>query len=205
MIIPCLFFTWCLLVYGSLKSGLLAQVRHLEGKGLALERASERRKVLRGTRLGIKDMFLLLNFARALSLKLWLLKHCCMLCIECQGIYTFSFLFPFFPPAQCNNIVFGFGSRNDEYVLPCSSGYTGNITVRCQPSGWQVLRETCVHSRLEELRKVKYLCLVFWVSRGHLPVSTARWRIIYQFVSLVSAQKSRVLSDPGKLRQCWHE
>uniref|UniRef100_A0A452TEU8 Adhesion G protein-coupled receptor F1 n=1 Tax=Ursus maritimus TaxID=29073 RepID=A0A452TEU8_URSMA len=61
--------------------------------------------------------------------------------------------FRVFGKAQCNNIVFGFGSRNDEYVLPCSSGYTGNITVRCRPSGWQVLRETCVHSRLEELRK----------------------------------------------------
>ncbi|XP_077620963.1 adhesion G-protein coupled receptor F1 isoform X2 [Crocuta crocuta] len=61
--------------------------------------------------------------------------------------------FRVFGKAECNSIVFGFGSRNDEYTLPCSSGYTGNITVRCQPSGWQVLRETCVHSQLEELRK----------------------------------------------------
>ncbi|XP_072688854.1 adhesion G-protein coupled receptor F1 isoform X1 [Canis lupus baileyi] len=61
--------------------------------------------------------------------------------------------FRVFAKAQCNSIVFGFGSRNDEFTLPCSSGYTGNITVRCQPSGWQVLREMCVHSQLEELKK----------------------------------------------------
>ncbi|XP_027953276.1 adhesion G-protein coupled receptor F1 isoform X2 [Eumetopias jubatus] len=61
--------------------------------------------------------------------------------------------FRVFGKAQCNSIVFGFGSRNDEYILPCSSGYTGNITVRCQPSGWQILREMCVYSQLEELKK----------------------------------------------------
>ncbi|XP_032449066.1 adhesion G-protein coupled receptor F1-like [Lynx canadensis] len=61
--------------------------------------------------------------------------------------------FRVFGKAQCNSIVFGFGSGNDEYTLPCSSGYTGNITARCQPSGWQVLRETCVHSQLDELKK----------------------------------------------------
>ncbi|XP_034846615.1 adhesion G-protein coupled receptor F1 [Mirounga leonina] len=61
--------------------------------------------------------------------------------------------FRVFGKAQCNSIVFGFGSRNDEYVVPCSSGYTGNITARCQPSGWQILREMCVHSQLEELKK----------------------------------------------------
>ncbi|XP_029800715.1 adhesion G-protein coupled receptor F1 [Suricata suricatta] len=61
--------------------------------------------------------------------------------------------FRVFGKAQCNSVVFGFGSRNDEYTLPCSSGYTGNITVKCQPSGWQILREMCVHSQLEELRK----------------------------------------------------
>ncbi|XP_046496854.1 adhesion G-protein coupled receptor F1 isoform X4 [Equus quagga] len=54
---------------------------------------------------------------------------------------------------QCNSIGFGFGSMNDEYTLPCSSGYTGSVTARCQPSGWQVLRETCVLSQLEELKK----------------------------------------------------
>ncbi|XP_045049408.2 adhesion G-protein coupled receptor F1 isoform X1 [Desmodus rotundus] len=54
---------------------------------------------------------------------------------------------------QCNSIVFGFGFKNDEYTLPCSSGYTGNITAKCQPSGWQVVRETCVLAQLEELKK----------------------------------------------------
>ncbi|KAM7135705.1 adhesion G-protein coupled receptor F1 [Molossus nigricans] len=54
---------------------------------------------------------------------------------------------------QCNSIVFGFGFKSDEYTLPCSSGYTGNITAKCQPSGWQVIRETCVLSQLEELKK----------------------------------------------------
>ncbi|KAK1338335.1 hypothetical protein QTO34_001450 [Cnephaeus nilssonii] len=54
---------------------------------------------------------------------------------------------------QCNSIAFGFGFKNDEYTLPCSSGYTGNITAKCQPSGWQVIRETCVLSQLEELKK----------------------------------------------------
>ncbi|XP_004673606.1 PREDICTED: probable G-protein coupled receptor 110 [Condylura cristata] len=61
--------------------------------------------------------------------------------------------FRVFAKAHCNSIVFGFGSKNDEYTLPCSSGYTGTITARCQHSGWQVLRETCVLSQLEELKK----------------------------------------------------
>ncbi|XP_057556165.1 adhesion G-protein coupled receptor F1 [Hippopotamus amphibius kiboko] len=61
--------------------------------------------------------------------------------------------FRVFGKAQCNSIVFGFGSKNDEYTLPCSSGYSGSITVRCQPSEWHVLRETCVLSELEELKK----------------------------------------------------
>ncbi|XP_042636254.1 adhesion G-protein coupled receptor F1 [Orycteropus afer afer] len=61
--------------------------------------------------------------------------------------------FKVFGKAPCNNIVFGFGSKNDEYTLPCSSGYTGNITARCQSSGWQVIKETCVLSQLEELKK----------------------------------------------------
>ncbi|KAM9667354.1 adhesion G-protein coupled receptor F1 isoform 2-T7 [Trichechus inunguis] len=61
--------------------------------------------------------------------------------------------FRVFGEAQCNSIVFGFGSKNDEYTLPCSSGYTGNITARCQSSGWQVIRENCVLSQLEELKK----------------------------------------------------
>ncbi|XP_037700415.1 adhesion G-protein coupled receptor F1 isoform X2 [Choloepus didactylus] len=67
--------------------------------------------------------------------------------------------FRVFAKAQCNNIVFGFGSKDDEYTLPCSSGYTGNITARCQASGWQVVRETCVLSQLEELKKVKHFHL----------------------------------------------
>ncbi|XP_062043496.1 adhesion G-protein coupled receptor F1 [Lepus europaeus] len=61
--------------------------------------------------------------------------------------------FRVFRKAQCNNIVFGFGSINDEYTLPCSSGYNGNITARCQSSGWQVIRENCVLSQLQELQK----------------------------------------------------
>lgn len=46
VIIPCLFFTWGLFVYGSLKARLLAQFRQLEGRGPALGRASERRKAV---------------------------------------------------------------------------------------------------------------------------------------------------------------
>ncbi|XP_006926889.1 adhesion G-protein coupled receptor F1 [Pteropus alecto] len=61
--------------------------------------------------------------------------------------------FKVFRKVQCNNIVFGFGFKNDEYTLPCSSGYIGNITARCQPSGWQVIRETCVLFQLEELQQ----------------------------------------------------
>ncbi|XP_004605898.2 adhesion G-protein coupled receptor F1 [Sorex araneus] len=61
--------------------------------------------------------------------------------------------FQVFRKAQCNSIVFGFGSQNDEYTLPCSSGYTGIITVTCQPSGWQIIKETCVLSQLEELKE----------------------------------------------------
>ncbi|XP_035308727.1 adhesion G-protein coupled receptor F1 isoform X3 [Cricetulus griseus] len=58
-----------------------------------------------------------------------------------------------FGKAQCNSISFGFGSENDEYTLPCSSGFTGNITVRCQHSGWQITKESCVLSQLAELNK----------------------------------------------------
>ncbi|XP_008591160.1 PREDICTED: probable G-protein coupled receptor 110 [Galeopterus variegatus] len=61
--------------------------------------------------------------------------------------------FRVFGKAQCNSIVFGFGSKNDEYTLPCSSGYTGSIMARCQSSGWQVIKETCVLLQLEELKK----------------------------------------------------
>uniref|UniRef100_A0A8C9LKC1 Adhesion G protein-coupled receptor F1 n=1 Tax=Piliocolobus tephrosceles TaxID=591936 RepID=A0A8C9LKC1_9PRIM len=61
--------------------------------------------------------------------------------------------FRVFRKAQCNDIVFGFGSTDDEYTLPCSSGYRGSITARCQSSGWQVIRETCVLPQLEELKK----------------------------------------------------
>ncbi|KAM6185133.1 adhesion G-protein coupled receptor F1 [Rhynchocyon petersi] len=61
--------------------------------------------------------------------------------------------FRVFGKAECNSIFFGFGSKDDEYTLPCSSGYTGDITARCQSSGWQVIRETCVLSQLEELKK----------------------------------------------------
>nr|8HC0_A Chain A, Adhesion G-protein coupled receptor F1 [Homo sapiens] len=61
--------------------------------------------------------------------------------------------FRVFGKAQCNDIVFGFGSKDDEYTLPCSSGYRGNITAKCESSGWQVIRETCVLSLLEELNK----------------------------------------------------
>ncbi|XP_034377685.1 adhesion G-protein coupled receptor F1 isoform X1 [Arvicanthis niloticus] len=61
--------------------------------------------------------------------------------------------FRVFGKAQCNSISFGFGSENDEYTLPCSSGFTGSMTVRCQSSGWQITSESCVLSQLEELKK----------------------------------------------------
>ncbi|EHB10905.1 Putative G-protein coupled receptor 110 [Heterocephalus glaber] len=48
-------------------------------------------------------------------------------------------------------VAFGFGAEDSECTLPCSSGYTGNVTARCQPSGWQVVRESCVLSQLQEL------------------------------------------------------
>ncbi|XP_031204080.1 adhesion G-protein coupled receptor F1 isoform X2 [Mastomys coucha] len=61
--------------------------------------------------------------------------------------------FRVFGKAQCNSISFGFGSENDEYTLPCSSGFAGSMTVRCQSSGWHITRESCVLSQLEELKK----------------------------------------------------
>ncbi|NP_598537.2 adhesion G-protein coupled receptor F1 precursor [Mus musculus] len=61
--------------------------------------------------------------------------------------------FRVFGKAPCNSISFGFGSENDEYTVPCSSGFTGSMTVRCQSSGWQITRESCVLSQLEELKK----------------------------------------------------
>ncbi|XP_021568228.1 adhesion G-protein coupled receptor F1 isoform X2 [Carlito syrichta] len=61
--------------------------------------------------------------------------------------------FRVFEKAQCNSLFFGFGNKNDEYTLPCSSGYTGNITARCQSFGWQIIRETCLLPQLEELKK----------------------------------------------------
>uniref|UniRef100_A0A2K6F9A9 Adhesion G protein-coupled receptor F1 n=1 Tax=Propithecus coquereli TaxID=379532 RepID=A0A2K6F9A9_PROCO len=61
--------------------------------------------------------------------------------------------FRVFRKALCNSNIFGFGSKDDEYTLPCSSGYTGNITARCQLSGWQIIRETCVLLQLQELEE----------------------------------------------------
>ncbi|XP_074093237.1 adhesion G-protein coupled receptor F1 isoform X2 [Macrotis lagotis] len=61
--------------------------------------------------------------------------------------------FRVFGKAECDSIVFGFGSENDEYTLPCSPGYMGNITARCHSSAWKVVKETCVPPQLEELRK----------------------------------------------------
>nr|XP_042122167.1 adhesion G-protein coupled receptor F1 isoform X2 [Peromyscus maniculatus bairdii] len=61
--------------------------------------------------------------------------------------------FRVFAEAQCNSISFGFGSKDDEYTLPCSSGFTGTITIRCQSSGWQITKESCVLSQLAELKK----------------------------------------------------
>lgn len=61
--------------------------------------------------------------------------------------------FRVFGKVQCNSISFGFGFENDEYTLPCSSGFIGSVTVRCQSSGWQITRESCVLSQLEELEK----------------------------------------------------
>ncbi|KAL6036783.1 hypothetical protein STEG23_035085, partial [Scotinomys teguina] len=61
--------------------------------------------------------------------------------------------FRVFGKAQCNSISFGFGSEDDEYTLPCSSGFVGNTTIRCQHSGWQITKESCVLSQLAELKK----------------------------------------------------
>ncbi|XP_043855467.1 adhesion G-protein coupled receptor F1 [Dromiciops gliroides] len=61
--------------------------------------------------------------------------------------------FRVFGKADCDNIIFGFGSENDEYTLPCSAGYGGCITARCHSSEWQLVKETCVPLQLEELRK----------------------------------------------------
>ncbi|XP_066108306.1 adhesion G-protein coupled receptor F1 isoform X1 [Saccopteryx bilineata] len=61
--------------------------------------------------------------------------------------------FRVFGEVQCNSLFFGFGFKDDEYTLPCSSGYTGHIVAKCRPSGWEVIRETCVLSQLEELKK----------------------------------------------------
>ncbi|XP_004846457.1 adhesion G-protein coupled receptor F1 isoform X1 [Heterocephalus glaber] len=59
--------------------------------------------------------------------------------------------FRVFSKAPCHSVAFGFGAEDSECTLPCSSGYTGNVTARCQPSGWQVVRESCVLSQLQEL------------------------------------------------------
>ncbi|XP_072498479.1 adhesion G-protein coupled receptor F1 isoform X2 [Notamacropus eugenii] len=61
--------------------------------------------------------------------------------------------FRVFGKADCDSIIFGFGSENDQYTLPCSAGYMGNITARCHFSSWQLVKETCVPLQLEELRK----------------------------------------------------
>ncbi|XP_042527873.1 adhesion G-protein coupled receptor F1 [Dipodomys spectabilis] len=61
--------------------------------------------------------------------------------------------FRIFGKAPCNSVFFGFGSEDDEYVLPCTSGYTGTVTARCLSAGWQVSRESCVLSQLKELQK----------------------------------------------------
>ncbi|XP_056670694.1 adhesion G-protein coupled receptor F1 [Monodelphis domestica] len=58
-----------------------------------------------------------------------------------------------FGKADCDSIIFGFGSENDEYTLPCSAGYVGNITARCHSSAWQLVKEMCVPSQLEEMKK----------------------------------------------------
>ncbi|KAM6182295.1 adhesion G-protein coupled receptor F1 [Erethizon dorsatum] len=59
--------------------------------------------------------------------------------------------FSVFEKAQCHSAAFGFGSEDDEYTLPCSRGYTGNITARCRSLRWQIVRESCVLSQLQEL------------------------------------------------------
>nr|XP_013012402.1 adhesion G-protein coupled receptor F1 isoform X1 [Cavia porcellus] len=59
--------------------------------------------------------------------------------------------FTVFKKAMCHSATFGFGTEDDEYTLPCSSGYTGNITARCRSSRWQMVQESCVLSQLQEL------------------------------------------------------
>ncbi|XP_048203607.1 adhesion G-protein coupled receptor F1 [Perognathus longimembris pacificus] len=61
--------------------------------------------------------------------------------------------FRVFRKAHCNSVSFGFGAEEEEFALPCSSGYSGTITVRCLAAGWQVRRDSCVLSRLKELQK----------------------------------------------------
>ncbi|KAM4835425.1 adhesion G-protein coupled receptor F1 [Thomomys bottae] len=61
--------------------------------------------------------------------------------------------FRVFREAHCNSVFFGFGSEGDQYILPCTSGYMGTLTARCLTAGWQVIRESCVLSQLEELQK----------------------------------------------------
>ena len=110
-------------------------------------------------------------------------------------------------PAQCNSIAFGFGSENDEYTLPCSLGYIGNITVRCQPSGWHILEEMCVLSELEELKKVKQkkgistlqTCPAFEFHSGCLQWTLLGVGNMYQFVSLVRCRWRQTLGNPGSV------
>ncbi|XP_068921913.1 adhesion G-protein coupled receptor F1 isoform X2 [Petaurus breviceps papuanus] len=61
--------------------------------------------------------------------------------------------FRVFDKADCDSIIFGFGSEDDQYTLPCSAGYVGSITARCHSSAWRLVKETCVPPQLEELRK----------------------------------------------------
>lgn len=78
-------------------------------------------------------------------------RCCCCWVLECSGVISSRVCYV---SVQCNSVSFGFGSEDDEYTLPCSSGFFGNITVRCQHSGWQVTKEYCVLSQLAELEKV---------------------------------------------------
>ena len=86
--------------------------------------------------------------------------------------------------AQCNSIAFGFGFENDEYTLPCSLGYIGSITVRCQPSGWHIVEEMCVLSELEELKKVKQ-------QKRHFHFADLPWVCVSQWVSPVNPPGGR--------------
>ncbi|XP_036910327.1 adhesion G-protein coupled receptor F1 isoform X4 [Sturnira hondurensis] len=99
--------------------------------------------------------------------------------------------FRVFGEVQCNGIFFGFGFKNDEYTLPCSSGYTGDIAAKCQPSGWQVVRENCVLAQLEELKK-DVISIADHILNS---TSVTNWTVLLQEEKLISSQLLQALEN----------